>query len=71
MQTSGIDITLHQVIKTRLVDGYLPVEQTLYFLLIDIHTCDIDTHFGKTSTGNESYITCANIAIFIINQRYF
>ena len=73
MQTSRLYITFDHIFQTRLINRNFAEKQTVNFILVDIDTRDIDTHFCKTSPGYQSDISrtynCDNhkfITMFIL-----
>ena len=50
MESLGGDVAHDHLLQSRLIDGYLPLTQTLDFCVVDIHTSHIDSHLGKAGT---------------------
>ncbi len=70
MQTLSLDISQHNGFQAGLVNRNNALFQSFDFFFVDIHTSNIYTHFGKTSSRNQTDITCSDNC-YIHNESVF
>ena len=59
LQTPGRGVAFQHRLETGFVDGYFAAIQRIDLGLVDVHTDDLITHFGKAGAGDQSDVSRA------------